>query len=60
MEGGDSILNLKEQGIIPRAFNTIFDVVSKDNHFSYELEASIQEIYLKEVRDLADSNNVMK
>lgn len=60
MEGGDSIHNLKEQGIIPRAFTTIFDVVTRDSHYEYELEASIQEIYLQEVRDLVNPENVKK
>ena len=63
MEGDNSFDNQDSWGIIPRSFNDIFCLIknyaSSSNH-SYELYCSIQEIYLKEVRDLLDLTNTAK
>ena len=60
MEGDNSFENKEDWGIVPRSFNDIFNLIksSPDNHC--ELYCSIQEIYLKEVRDLLNLSNSAK
>ena len=63
MEGDNSFDNRDNWGIIPRSFNDIFNLIKSygnSSNQSYELYCSIQEIYLKEVRDLLDLSNTAR
>jgi kinesin family protein 3/17 len=44
--------NQSQKGIIPRAFEHIFEAVSTDNSKKYLIRASYLEIYNENVRDL--------
>ena len=60
MEGDNSFENKEDWGIIPRSFNDIFNLIKSSSNNCYELYCSIQEIYLKEVRDLLNLSNSAK
>lgn len=55
MEGGDE----EEEGVIPRSANLIFDEIEKTKAlgWKYDLQASIAEVYMENVRDLLNSDN---
>jgi len=60
MEGNYQIK--KERGIIPRAVESLFMNIEKNKGegWNYEIEASFQEIYLDQIRDLLSTENWMK
>jgi len=57
MEGNYQIK--KERGIIPRAVESLFMNIEKNKGegWNYEIEASFQEIYLDQIRDLLSTEN---
>ena len=49
--------NKKNKGIIPRAFDYIFDEMSKDTEHKYNISISFIQIYLESIQDLLEPKN---
>lgn len=49
-----------QRGIIPRAFEHIFEAISVADNYKYLILASYLEIYNEEIRDLLGSNTKRK
>ncbi len=49
-----------QRGIIPRAFEHIFEAISLEDNYKYLVLASYLEIYNEEIRDLLGTNTKRK
>ena len=60
--GGGSWLSQTddEMGIMPRAVQQLFEIITADRSHEYTIRVSYIEIYKEELRDLLDVDNVSK
>ena len=60
--GGGSLLNQTEDdiGIMPRAIQQVFDIITANTSREYTVRVSYVEIYKEELYDLLDLDNASK